>query len=248
MRDLTLNITIPEAYREYKVNREFKELLQTGAFVFVDGKYILNAEAYISTATNEGLQLTDYAVEVMSDCALVFESKVTSVRFDSKDADFLNLTPEEKREKKYISTNQSELLPKEIIKQREKSKEQFAEQLKYKKTCWQRIFEILQTNNAKSSTFHDKTLLNSDYYIRAKNNNSPAPSVRTIVAIAAGYDLGLPVTEELLKLAGHAFNPTSEEHDAYIFILTSMHGQNIDIKNELLIKDGFEPLGTKSRK
>jgi hypothetical protein len=194
------------------------------------------------------LQLTDYATETISDCALVFESKVTSVRFDSKDDDFLTLTPEERREKKYISTNQSELLTKEILRQREKSKAQFAEQRKYTKTCWQRIFEILQANNAKSSTFHDKTLLNSDYYIRAKNNNSPPPSVRTIVAIAAGYDLGLHITEELLKLAGHAFNPTSEEHDAFVFILTSMHGQDIDVKNEILTQDGFEPLGTKSRK
>ena len=135
-----------------------------------------------------------------------------------------------------------------ILKLRTESVKQFEVNLKYKKTCWQRIYEVLEANHAKPDTFHEKTLLNSDYIFRAKYSNSPPPNVRTIVAIAAGYDLGLHIAEELLKLAGLAFCPTSAENDAFIFILTAMYGYSIDAKNEILIQSGFEPLGTKGRK
>lgn len=135
----------------------------------------------------------------------------------------------------------------DIIDQWEINKQRFKNQLPLKKTCWQRIYEILEAHKATAYTFHEKTLLSSDYYSKAKNNNPSPPSVETIVAIAAGYSLDLQLTEELLKLAGRSFNPTSRKHDLYIFIIVTMSDYDIDAKNALLEEDKFDPLGTKSR-
>jgi hypothetical protein len=66
------------------------------------------------------------------------------------------------------------------------------------------------------------------------------------MAICIGLDLGLSVSEDLLKLCGYAFG-ASKEHQAYKFLLTALRGSGIDACNDVLIQLGFEPLGSKSK-
>ena len=129
-------------------------------------------------------------------------------------------------------------------------KRQFENKLKQTKTCWQRIGEILKREKATAFTFSQKTSLNDRFYYYARNaeeqGKTPSePTMRTIMAIAAGYNLDLLETEELLKLSGCAFSPVSREHNAYIFIITAMCGFELFEKNEFLERNGFEALGSK---
>jgi len=110
---------------------------------------------------------------------------------------------------------------------------------------WQVMKKKLKEKNANKIQFAKKTLLDERYYDRAINDEKrQIPELRTVVAIAAGYDFDLPFTKKLLELVGMAFNPTDPVHRAYEFILRAMPGYTIDEKNEILIASGFPILGT----
>lgn len=133
----------------------------------------------------------------------------------------------------------------EIKQMREVMIRHFEIQSVHQKTCWQRIYELVTSKGTTTSgMFAQKTNLIPKIYDRAKNNAPSTPKLKTIVTIAAAYDLDLSTTEELLRLAGHTFIPTSQEHDCYRFILTAMYGHTMRDKNELLASEGFAPLGS----
>ena len=144
------------------------------------------------------------------------------------------------------TTIQESLKGFEEIKQIRKAMiRQFEIQSARQKTCWERIYEIVTSKGTTTSgMFVQKTNLISKVYDRAKNNVKTMPKLKTIVTIAVAYDLDLSTTEELLRLAGHAFIPTSQEHDCYKFILTTMYGYTMQDKNDLLASEGFTSLGS----
>jgi len=242
-------ITLDEAHKIYVANNDFRNTLQSGCFLYIEGSYVLNLPQYVCETGEGKYELTEHARQNLSECALAFDNRTiykysgSSTRGDSTGQSKTTKI----KETEYKPGSQGVDIPSVILERRKSAKKQFESQLEHTKTCWQRIYEILQTKHANPVTFQDKTLLGAEVFSRAKNNYESVPDVRTIVAISAGYDLGLPLTEELLGLAGHGFIATSKEHDSYRFIIASMFGEDINVKNEMLIQDGFAPLGTKAR-
>lgn len=116
----------------------------------------------------------------------------------------------------------------------------------YNKTCWEVIFEILQSRGISKSHFCSLTGLGEEVYRKAEKNIDTKPSLRTIVAIGRGLDLDIGTTEKLLQLAGHAFDE-SDEQQALKYCITGFSGMSIDDANEFLESYNYEPLGTKQR-
>ena len=249
MMNLVYTITLPDARKEYANNSGFRDIIQSGCFVYAEGSYILDKPEYISRNQDNIPELTEYARQNLGECALAFDDTVIYKYSGSATrGDFKSLmTVEKKHSVSYKPASQKKELTDEIIKRRELAKQDFEYQRAQSKNCWERIYEILQEKRATADSFHLTTRLHPDYYSRAKKGRNSPPELRTIIAIAAGYNLGIHRAEELLNLAGHAFISTSEEHDAFRFILNSMYDCDMDTKNELLMQEGFEPLGTKPR-
>ena len=114
------------------------------------------------------------------------------------------------------------------------------------KTCWEVIFEIVQSRGLSKSHFCSLTGLGEEVYRKAEKNIGTKPSLRTIVAIGRGLDLDIGTTEKLLQLAGHAFDE-SDEHQALKYCITGFSGMTIDDANEFLESYNYEPLGSKQR-
>ena len=125
--------------------------------------------------------------------------------------------------------------------------QQFEDTKVHKKTCWQRIWEILQRENTKPIMFQERTSLDQRIYYKAKNNDESIPDRYTIMAIAVGYNIGIDDAKMLLASAGYTFISTEKEHHLHIFILTFMHEYNIDVVNTILHEQNFRTLGSQSR-
>jgi transcriptional regulator with XRE-family HTH domain len=257
MTRLVHSISTIDSFREYLNNEEFRTIINSGYFVYIDGFYILNKPKYIVRIEGKPPTLTDYAYSHLTECALTFDETVLYQFTDSakRGTPSLSMNSGKKISKKYNSESQKEEISVEILAMREEAKKQFEVQQKYTKTCWQFIFEIVtdiegdDVNQYEliAERFATKTLLDKSYYSRAKKGNAAPPDIRTIIAIAAGYKLNTQLTEEMLRLAGRAFNPTSKEHNAYRFIIETMKDYHMEAKNQLLETEGFKPLGTISR-
>ena len=126
----------------------------------------------------------------------------------------------------------------------EKFRAQYAKHKALTKTFWQRAYEIMEANHWNSAIFRERTQLNEKTYRRAKSNYHSIPDIRTVIAICAGLDLDIFLTNELLGLAGHTLN-NSLEHQAYGFVITGFHGKTIHERNEFLWALNIMPLGSK---
>jgi hypothetical protein len=247
MRTSTYTIPFAEARREYLKSEALRELLNSGCFVYTEESYVLNNERYI-TQSESGYCLTDYARAHLDECALLFEEREI-IKYSG------SVTRGEAAQDAVIGVRmtttfapkrQMNNLTDEIKRLRESFKLHFDIQASNQKSCWQRIYEIVTNKGTTTSgMFNQKTDLIPKIYDRAKNNDPSMPEMRTIITIAAAYKLDLTTTEELLKLAGHTFSPASKEHDCFRFIITTMHDYTMQAKNELLVEEGFDPLGSK---
>ncbi|MCL2187308.1 MAG: hypothetical protein FWC16_03880 [Defluviitaleaceae bacterium] len=227
--NLTCKITIEEAWDEYFDNSDFREVIQSGDFVYTESSYVANN----GEQCQEKYALMFRAVEVHA-------PDDSTVRGDAK-----NIGSKKKQAKFYDINIQSEL-PKEIINRRNAAKKQFEKNSTTVKGAWERIYEYLRLEGANPQTFYEKTLVNESYFSKAKCKSDSPLTMHIIVSIAAGYQWGLHRAEELLKLAGLAFSPVSKQHDAYIFVLAAMSGYDINYMNTLLVKEGLTPLGSGS--
>lgn len=77
--------------------------------------------------------------------------------------------------------------------------------------------------------FQDKTGLSSSmlYDLRNWISIRKPCSKSTIVSICVRYDIGLKITEELLRSQGSSFNPHNKTDFAYITLLTEYRGKSV---------------------
>lgn len=218
----------------------------------MDGYFVINDEQYIER-NNEGKPtLTDYAWTNLNEYTLQFTWQ--SLRADEAEKHFpfelLHRETGERKASKYDSKQSASAV--QMSEALQKKREEFERQSAARKitgvnkTCWEVIFEIVQSRGLSKSHFCSLTSLGEEVYRKAEKNIDTKPSLRTIVAIGRGLDLDIGTTEKLLQLAGHAFDE-SDEHQALKYCITGFSGMTIDDANEFLESYNYEPLGSKQR-
>lgn len=244
-------ITDSELFLEYRSNEDFRNLIDSGAFKYVEGYVVVNDADFIYYEQGKA-KLTDYAWEHLAECTLQFSLRQIH-------PELLNKLPFEifhrvnggaDRDVPQYDNAQN----KEVLQLSEELQDKRAEFEKQKaafkltavnKSCWNLIYEIIQSRGMSKAHFCNVTNLGEEVYRKAEKNKG-TPQLRTIVAISCGLDLDLSTTERLLTLAGHAFDE-SDENQALKFCITGLAGYTIEERNEFLASYGYEPLGTKER-
>lgn len=241
-----------DAFYAYHTSKEFRDLIDSCLFRYADGHFVINDKKYIKKCGNSKYTLTDYALANLKECTLQFTWQ--PIHVDEVEEHFhfelLQRPNSDQKILKYDSKNSAEVVQLSNILQRKRN--EFERQSAVRKitginkTCWEVIFEILQSRGISKSHFCALTNLGEEVYRKAEKNIGTKPSLRTIVAIARGLDLDIGTTEKLLQLAGHAFDE-SEEHQALKYCITGFSGMSVDDANEFLESYNYEPLGSKQR-
>ena len=65
-------VSLEDVFYEYSTNDDFRKLLDTGRFKYVDGYVVINDDKYITTDEEGKATLTEYAWDNLDECTLSF--------------------------------------------------------------------------------------------------------------------------------------------------------------------------------
>ena len=241
-----------DAFYEYYDNPEFRKLIDSGLFVYVNGFFVVNDPKYVTLQRDGSLSLTDYAWHNIGECTLRFAYRKINVRIHGQEhADTFHRDNKNTYDKLpyYDASRNASVVAhaSDLQAKRAEFEAQLEESKLLAKSFWQVAYELMEKKKWNASIFCDKTGLNQMVYSRAKNNEDSLPDVRTVISICAGLDLDIIVTNQLLALAGHTLT-NSHEHRAYSFAITGYHGRSLQDRNEFLRSVNVDELGSKQRK
>lgn len=241
-----------DVFYEYSTNEDFRKLLDSGKFRYVDGYVVINDEKYITTDDNGKATLSEYAWDNLDECTLSFiwqrirRSKAKEVLPQI----IFHRDNDEQDVSKYDSKQNASVI--QLSEQMQKERRRFEQNEKIHrlsitdKNCWSYIYEIITIKDTSKPHFCDLTGLGEENYRKAEKGQKNDPTVRTIVAIGVGLKLDIETVEKMLTLAGRSFKDSPEDR-ALKFCITGLSGHPIEDCNDFLESLGYEPLGTKER-
>lgn len=239
------------AFRLYMSNEFLKATLDTGAFCYAEGYFVLRDEKYVLPG-EDALFLTEYARLHLSECTLDFSYKLVCSRTSVRDVQYMfRADTEYKKLPSYDSNTQNmDEYNKALSKALDEADTEFQAQLKRNRlvneTTSQRMCKYMDAAHWNTSIFQSKTLLAPMDYTRVYQNHKF--KVPSYTAMAVGLELTLHETEEALRLSGLGYDNSDNTDYAYMYILSAFHGCPIDECNTVLEKLNVKPLGTKSKK
>ena len=239
-------ISQTDAFKLYFSNDFLRAIIDTGAFCFTGGYFVLINDKYISQSNEDGISLTEYAKTHLHECTLDFSSKLVGEPYLIHDASSHMMFRSDtvfKKESSFESNPQNT----ELYNKAKEFERQFERSKKHHKTASQMLKEYMKDAHWNTAIFQSITQLDAMTYTRVQNDYDKF-TLRPLVTM--GYCLGLDIAEmeEVLRAAGLSFNPTNEEAQAYKFLFTAFPNRNIDECNEFLTAKGFHLLGSQSRK
>ena len=140
-----------DAFYAYRTSSEFRNLVDSGLFRYVDGYFVINDGQYIER-NNEGKPtLTDYAWANLNECTLQFTWQPLRADEAKKHFPFELFHREtgERKASKYDSKQSASAV--QMSEALQKKREEFERQSAARKitgvnkTCWEVIFEIVQS-------------------------------------------------------------------------------------------------------
>jgi len=237
-KDQTFTIPMKEGLYLYAVNPEFRQIIDSGNFLYIDGHYCRNDPQYITYNEHGTLVMTPYALANIDECCLIFrrtsapnpeygagrysecvlyQSAVAKTipaygygnTDQKKPVDELLAEVKEAREAAHIAKG----MPREFGAA-------LAYLMKWRKMTNEKL--------AEKSLTHPRTIQ------RLKNNPSDEYKTETVIAVCIGLNLIPKISLDLLELAGIKLKNT-ERDILYHKILSNRYKHTIHECNELLI-------------
>jgi len=249
-------VKMPEEalFYEYCVNADFRALIDSGCFRYINGYLALDDKKYVQPGRSGVDELTQYAKEHLAECVIHFLPR--NVNINRADGRYINLQFFGRSKEAYVSLpyyDQSQNGPVlESLTQVEKDQagfdrfNQFSEVIKRHTTFWGAVGELMQLAGWDKYMMERMTCIDAAMYYRAKDSNDSPADTRTIVAFAYGLDLTSEQTRDLLQKAGHAFS-NSREDRAYQYCISTHSNRSIEQANEFLKSIEVPPLGSNQR-
>lgn len=239
-------VTIQNAFELYCENEFLRAAMDTGAFCFADGYFVIRGNQYVSRDIKGAYYLTDYAKGHLSECALDFSVKLIGEDYLIHDASS-HLMYRSDTIFKHKTTFDSNTQNTELYNKAREFENQFKRSKVTHKTATEFLWECMKAAGWNTTIFISRIGLDAQHYSRVQKPDYKFTK-RTIIAMGKGLRLRIDEMEELLKLAGFSFNPTDHEDQAYRFLFTAMQDSTVEECNVFLEKVGVPPLGTQQRK
>lgn len=248
----TYNISMKDSMREYLSNCDFKELIDSGDFVYVDSHFVVNDKKYVERTSCSDLRLTDYAKLHIDECCIRFAletNKKWKPEGDKylEDGLFRKAVSDFERVPVYCTDEHNQALT-SVAKDSKHLVSMTLEFLEFnKKTAdynfAQTAYAHIERLGISQQRFYDTTLLDDRQFRKLKSGNPKSPSFDTAMAICIGLDLGLEYGVPLLEKA--AMSLENKEKAPYKMLLACYRGRSIFECNEFLTEQGAKLLREK---
>ncbi|SHJ09431.1 ImmA/IrrE family metallo-endopeptidase [Propionispora hippei] len=245
----TFTIGMQDALYEYATNVDFKKLLNSGKYVYIDAHFCINDSKYIRHNENGYAELTDYARQHIDECCLIFDLKTRKnnsygVSFYTECVLYKNAVSDTIVEAKYSNSAQNQLTEARAAE---------LKRIKNEATQTTRIMRSLPATFSDTLVAHmdrlnftveyleEMSLVNAKTIQRMRNDDRKPHKLPTVVAICIGMQLNPVLSADLIKKAGHTFR-IDEEHIIYQMLLNSYYQNSIYECNEILRANDCNPL------
>ena len=232
-----------DAFKLYRENDLLRATLDTGAFCFSDGYFVLNDDRYLFDAGNGVKSMTPYAKEHLAECTLDFSIKLIpdSLMHGASQMMFRSDSVFNTESAYDANTQNTELFNK--AKDFEKKLKR-AQATATTPAAWMK--KRMAEENWYEYTFESKTGLDKMNFSRVQGETHKF-TMRPLIAMGVGLGLDLEEMQEVLRLGGMTFVDGDKEQEAYKYLFTGFYQQDIETCNAFLTEIGVPPLGTKQR-
>lgn len=241
----TFSISAQKAAYERITNSELFRLTENGDYLFVENHFVYNAPLYVKNSGKGGqLELTDYALDHMDECCLVFDLKIKNIiNEDYQTVCFLNRNDGDVTFE-YKFNNKLQNVPK--ADQIAYRKKQLQENAKIRKQMTdepeQCIQLLLKWRGKNYSDLGDAIDLNPITISRTVKGET-VPKVETIARICFGLHLPPDISQKLFDVFGCKLNFNNMEHQCIREALTYKYPEPFDV-----ILDFLEDYGVNLKK
>lgn len=241
----TFSISAQKAAYERITNSELFRLTENGDYLFVENHFVYNAPLYVKNSGKGGqLELTDYALDHMDECCLVFDLKIKNIiNEDYQTVCFLNRNDGDVTFE-YKFNNKLQNVPK--ADQIAYRKKQLQENAKIRKQMTdepeQCIQLLLKWRGKNYSDLSDAIDLNPKTISRTVKGET-VPKVETVARICFGLHLPPDISQKLFDVFGCKLNFNNMEHQCIREALTYKYPEPFDV-----ILDFLEDYGVNLKK
>lgn len=244
-KNQTFTIPYAELFKAYCFDREFKKLIDSNRFVFVDRHLVLNDEKYVSHDQVGNVILSEYALSHMDECCVVFtkgysyQSKYQGVKYY---AQFMrNAAPVENQVEYSFELNTHN---KTLLSQIQQAKRRAEALRRYPGSFAETLVALQKERKLSNKQLADRSLVGEKTIQRLRNDEEYPTSVQTVLALCVGLKLPLPEAEMFLGKTDFKLNSMKDEGYVYQCILGACVENSIYEINEMLEESGFAPLGS----
>lgn len=245
----TFTIGMQDALFEYATNPDFRKLIDSGKYVYVDAHFCINDTKYVIRNENGYAELTDYARQHIDECCLVFDIKTRrndryGTKFYTECVLFRNVISDTIIEAKYNHSVQNQLTEAralEIKKIKEEAKRTANIMRSLPATFSDTLIAHMDRLNITVENLEEKSLVNARTIQRMRNDERYQPKLATIVAVCIGLQLSPILSADMIRKSGNTFRAT-EEHIIYQMLLNSHYQNSIYECNEILLANNCKPL------
>ena len=248
-RSQTFSIGTQDALFEYATNPVFREMVNSGKYVYVDAHFCINDSKYIKQDINGYAELTDYARQHIDECCLVFDIKFLKndsygTKFYTECVLFRNIVSDTIIEAKYSDSGQNRQTDSraaELAKIHDEAKQTANIMRGLPATLSSTIVAHMDRLKMTVEELEEKSLINTKTIQRIRNDERYQPKLATVVALCIGMQLSPILSNDMITKAGTLFR-ISEEDIIYQMLLHSYYRNSIYECNEILRANNFKPL------
>ena len=229
-----------DALKEYVRNPAFREVLDSGRYIYCEGHFCLNDSRYIQLDHLGRSHLSAYARNCMKECCLVFEEDYEKVL-----RRLLNGVLQKGRGAnkivKYVARDGGSAVTAEGQKFREMIVREYQETAAVQPTFQEMLNKLMEMRKFSKGRLAEETGLSVDTIQRMKNEPERTQNIRSVVAICIAMHLPESISSQLIELSSAKFQ-RSEEMYAYKYVVKYCYQSKVSAVNRFLVEAGFEPL------
>jgi len=243
-KDQTYIVDFNNAVVETTLNQELSIALQAGHFVHANGLFVINDSKYIKLNDRSEAELTDYALEHVDECCLVFNRKTRiSNSYDDSFYRYCFLCRDANSESFVEATC-------ELYKDNNEDVAKRATEMAKIRNEAARITELMNSLPGSFAGTLDAHIKRRSYTneemeercqiserrIRdLRSNNDMKVELPTVLALCIGLNLQPTFAFDLLKKAGHdIMSRYTNDNLVYIYLITNHHMETLSMWNEKL--------------
>lgn len=246
-KDQTFIIDAKNAIIESNVNPQLTGLVQSGALIYANAMFCINDDKYVTRNDNGTPILTDYALEHVDECCVVFDRKTRiSEKYDDSYYRMCFLCRDIDSESVVEATYNPDYINNQDVSKRaeeiKKTKAILEETLKIQKeTAGLEFHELLEYHMKRRGLTEEELAFRSglssrmvgDYHRKSCNLQLP-----TVLALCIGMNLKPEYCYSMIERAGFQLKNTPDNM-VYKFLINNHTDENLESWNQTLAEFGI---------